>query len=135
MPDTTTLDNLLGTYPGYDRISAEMKAEALTRSVTPDSTGLPPGADGWQPTYDSAYAALLLIPALQAQPQATAVTSEGTTVSTTVTDWKALRAFLTSMSPICRQQSQGVFRVWHIPQETPHPTRDGSRLGVDSDVE
>lgn len=135
MPDTTTLDSLLGSYPGYDRISAQMKAEALTRSATPDNTGTPPGAEGWQPTYDNAYAALLLVPALQAQPQATTVTSEGTTVSTTVADWKALYTFLTSMSPICRQQSQGVFTVYHIPQETAPPTRDDSRMGVDNDVE
>lgn len=135
MPDTTMLDSLLGAYPGYDRISAQMKAEALARAVIPDSTGAPPDAEGWQPTYDYAYAAMLLIPALQAQPQATTVASEGTTVSTSTPDWKALRAFLASMSPICRRQSQGVFTVWHIPQENTRPVVDYSRLGVDSDVE
>lgn len=135
MPDTTMLESLLGAYPGYDKISTQMKDEALARAVTLDSEGTPPGVDGWQPTYDYAYAALLLLPALQAQPQATTVTSEGTTVATTVADWKTLRAFLAGMSPICRQQAQGVFAVFHVPQETTRPVRDGSRLGVDNDVE
>ncbi len=135
MPDTATLDSLLATYPGYDKISAQVKDEALTRSAIPDSGGTPPGVEGWQPTYDYAYAAILLIPALQAQPHATTVASEGTTVSTTAPDWEALRAFLASMSPICRQQAQGVFTVWHIPQEDARPVGDYSRLGVDSDVE
>lgn len=135
MPDTTMLDSLLAAYPGYDKLSEYVKVEALTRAVTPDSTGLSPGADGWQPTYDYAYAAILLIPALQAQPQATTVTSEGTSVSASTPDWKALRAFLASLSPICRQQAQGVFTVWHVPQENTRPTVDDSRLGVDGDVE
>lgn len=135
MPDTTTLDDLLGAYPGYDKISAQTKASALNLAVTPDSGGRLPGAEGYQPTYDYAYAAILMLPALQAQAQATTVASEGTTVSTTVTDWRALRAFLASMSPICKSQSQGVFQVAYIPVEDARPTLDGSRLGVDNDVE
>lgn len=135
MLDTTMLDSLLAAYPGYDKLSEYVKAEALTRAVIPDSEGRLPGVDGWQPTYDYAYAAILLIPALQAQPQATSVASEGTSVHTSTPDWKALRAFLASLSPICKQQAQGIFTVWHIPQEDARPSTDDSRLGVDYDVE
>lgn len=135
MPDTTQLDGLLAACPGYDKISLQVKAEALNRSLIPDSMGRVPGADGYQPTQDHAYAAMLLLPALQAQAQATTVASEGTTVSTTVTDWQALRAFLASMSPICRLRGQGVFGIYHVPVETAAPGREDSRLGVDCDVE
>lgn len=134
MQDTTTLDDLLGAYPGYDKISAQAKASALNLAVIPDSEGRLPGSEGYQPTYDYAYAAILLLPALQAQAQATAVTSESTSVSTTVADWRALRTFLASMSPICRGQ-QGVFQVAYIPVEEALPAAYDSRLGVDHDVE
>lgn len=134
MPDTTMLDDLLAAYPGYDRIGTQAKAAALNQAVTPDSGGRLPGSEGWQPTYDYAYAAILLLPALQAQAQATTVTSEGTTVSTTVADWRALRAFLASMSPICRGQ-QGVLQAVYLPVEDARPAAYDSRLGVDDDVE
>ena len=56
----------LSTLPGYALLTDTMKTAAMNGALIPDSEGRWPGETDYVPTYDIYFAALKLIPFLQA---------------------------------------------------------------------
>lgn len=116
------LTALIAGLPGADLVTPAMKTAALQHSRIPDAEGRWPGQPGYVDTYDVYYAALSLLGFMQARPAVTSASSEGTSVSTTPTDWKALAAFFRSLSVICSAGGPDVLQPVDIPQG-PHVYR------------
>lgn len=133
------LEALLEGIAGYAAVTASMKERALSMAQIPDATGVWPGQPGYAVTTDAYYAALQLLPFLQARPLVTSTSSEGTSVSVTPPDWQALRSFFRDQSVIIAASGHDVLRAIPIP-DPPHvkrvPMNDtGGRYGdVDTDV-
>ena len=115
------LEQLLEGLPNADKISSEQKMAVLNQSLIPDITGTYPGNPGYVATYDTYYAAYLLLAFLEAQPMVTSASSEGTSVTSTPPDWSALRGFYKSMSPVLSATGD-VLQVIPIPY-VPYTTR------------
>lgn len=137
MPSTAPMDTILGIYPEYAFVSEELKQTALEHSVIPDSSGLLPSSPGYQPTYDSFFACLIILPLLRSQPVVTTSSSEGTSVTAQPTNWDALEAYLKSQSLVARISSNSVLQSIPIP-DTDYLQRNrvgGDRYGdTDTDV-
>lgn len=114
-----TLDDLLSNLPGYSLITEGMKTAALEGARIPDSFGVWPGEEGYEPTYDNFFAALNLIGFLQAQPVVTNTGSEGTSVTVSKPEWAALVRYYRSQSPIINATGQDVLTRVIIP-DVPH---------------
>lgn len=109
------LDQLLAGLPGVDKLSDSVKRQMLERSLVPDAEGRNPHTEGYIATYDTAYAAWLLVGVLSAFPMVTSAGSEGTSVSMTRPDWEALKRSFAVLSPImCRQD---VLRILRLPPD------------------
>ena len=113
------LNQLLQGLPGADLVTTDMKSVALAGALVPDSAGRWPGTPDYVTTHDVYYAALSLLPWLQAQPVVTSAGSEGTSVSVTAPDWHALTTFYRSHSRIVAASGNGVLGVLPIP-DGPH---------------
>lgn len=120
--DFTKLNELLSTLPGYDLLTDTMKTAAMSGALIPDSEGRWPGQEDYVSTYDIYFAALKLLPFLQAQPVVTSAGSEGTSVSVKPTDWNAIIAFYRGNSLIIQATDNDVLRVVPIP-DPPHVVR------------
>lgn len=137
--DFTKLNELLGTLPGFALLTDNMKTVAMESARIPDSGGRWPGQPNYVPTFDIYFAALMLLPFLQAQPVVTSASSEGTSVSAKPTDWVAIRAFYRSGSSIVQATGTNVMQRVTIP-DVPHvkrvPMNDrGGRYGdIDTDI-
>lgn len=137
--DFTALNELLSTLPGYALITDTMRTAAMSGALIPDENGVWPGQPGYIDTYDVYFAALKLVPFLQAQPVVTSAGSEGTNVSVKPADWEAIIAFYRSNSPIVQATSGDVLQVVPIP-DPPHVRRvnmrdrSGYYGDVDTDV-
>ena len=136
--DYTGLNDLLKPLPGYALLTDSMRDSALLASRIPDSSGRWPSDKDYEATYDLYFAALQLLPFLQAQPVVTSASSEGTSVSAKPTDWAALRAFYRSLSDIF-QATDSILRVVPIPDpphvvRVPMNDRGGYYGDVDTDV-
>ena len=137
--DYTALDQLLSSIPGYDAVSPAMKTAALEASLIPDKDGRWPKQEGYLPTYDVYFAAMRIVPFLQAQPTVTNVNSEGTGVTVTPPDWGALLAFYRSISPIYQAAGPHVLQSVPIPDpphgvRVPMNDRGGYYRDVDTDI-
>lgn len=136
--DFTKLNELLATLPGYALLTTSMKTVALQASLIPDSEGRWPGDTDYEATYDIYFAALSLLPFLQAQPVVTSAGSEGTSISVKPMDWEAIRVFYRGQSVIVSGQQHVITSV-AIP-DVPHvkrvPMNDrGGYFGdIDTDV-
>lgn len=122
MAVTDDLDVLLQSLPNYSLLTPGMKEAALNGAWVPDSSGLWPGNDGYEPTYDVYFAALTLLGYLQAQPMVTNANSEGTGVTVTKPDWTSLIAYYRSMSSIVMANGNSVLQKVIIP-DGPHVVR------------
>ena len=111
----STLDELLGSLPGYSVLTDVMKETALAGALIPDAQGVWPGAEGYTPTPDYFFAAANLLTFLQAQPLLTSTSSEGTSVTVTAPNWNAIRQYYLSQSPIIRAAGYGVMTRMEIP--------------------
>lgn len=137
--DFTKLNELLGPLPGYKLLTDNMKTVAMSGALIPDSAGVWPGQPDYAPTYDVYFAALKLLPFLQAQPVVTSSSSEGTSVSAKPTDWSAVIAFYRSGSSILQATGNSLLQMVPIP-DPPHvkrvPMNDrGGRYGdIDTDI-
>ena len=136
--DFTALNNIISSLAGYDLLTDDMKTSALESARIPDESGRWPQDTGYVPTYDVYFAALSLLPFLQAQPAVTSAGSEGTTVSATPTDWAALRTFYRSHSLIA-SGSSAVLQILPIPdvphvRKVPMNDRGGYYGDVDTDA-
>lgn len=137
--DFSKLNELLGILPGYALLTDAMKTIAMGSAVIPDENGVWPGQPDYVPTYDIYFAALKLIPFLQAQPVVTSAGSEGTSVSVKPADWDAIIAFYRGSSPIIQATGNDVLRAVPIP-DPPHvrrvnmQDRGGYYGDVDTDI-
>lgn len=137
--DLTELNKILETLPGYALLTESMKTSAMNGARIPDSDGRWPQDTDYVPTYDIYFAALALLPFLQAQPVVTSAGSEGTSVSVQATDWTAVRAFYRGLSPIVSDTAGDVMSIVPIP-DVPHVRRvrmndRGGHYGdVDTDI-
>lgn len=109
------LNALLDSLPNAALVTVAMRQQALDGAVVPDAEGRYPGTPGYVPTYDAYYAALNLLPLLQAQPIVTAASSEGTSISATPPDWAALATFYRSLSAIVASNGNSVLGILPIP--------------------
>lgn len=125
------LNQLLQALPGYGILTTEMKQGALDLSLIPDPDGVWPGQPGYVTTYDPYYAALLLVGILQAQPVVTSAGSEGTSVTATPPDWKALVSSWMSLSVVAQATGNGILNRVAIP-EGPHVRHTNMHDGGDS---
>lgn len=137
--DFTKLNELLQTLPGYELLTESMKTIAMEGALIPDSAGNWPGTSGYTPTYDIYFAALKLIPFLQAQPVFTSAGSEGTSVSVKPADWTAIQRFYRENSPIIQATGPDVLRLLPIPdpphvRRVPMNDRGGYYGDVDTDI-
>lgn len=137
--DYTKLNELLQALPGYALISDTMRDSALASAQVPDSEGRWPGSSDYEKTYDLYYAALALVPFLQAQPAVTSAGSEGTSVTATAFDWQALIRFYRSQSQIHQSAGQTILQVLPIPDpphvvRVPMNDRGGYYGDVDTDI-
>lgn len=114
-----SLDDILGTLPGYAELSPKLKEAMLDSSLMPDSQGRSPQDKGYIRTEDVFFAALALVPLLRALPQVTSASSEGASVKTEPPDWGAMERYLRSHSPIM-QGMTSVFGVIEIPYSRAH---------------
>lgn len=133
------LSTLLQTLPGYALISVSMKQAALEGARIPDSFGLWPGEEGYEPTYDVYYAAFTLLGFLQAQPVVRQTSSEGTSVTVDAPSWGALAAYFKGLSPIMGAKASDVLRIIPIPggphvRKTNMSERGSHYDNVDTDV-
>ena len=124
--DFTKLNELLSVLPGHNTLTNSMKTIAMNSAVIPDENGVWPGQAGYLPTYDVYFAALKLIPFLQAQPIVTSAGSEGTSVTVSAPDWGALITFYRGSSPIIQATGTDVLAVVPIP-DPPHVVRVSMR--------
>lgn len=137
--DFSKLNELLSSLPGYALLTDTMKTAAMSGALIPDSEGRWPGQDDYVSTYDIYFAALKLLPFLQAQPVVTSAGSEGTSVSVKPADWDAIIAFYRGSSPIIQATGNDVLRVVTIP-DPPHvrkvnmQDRGGYYGDVDTDI-
>lgn len=115
------LDQLLEGLPNSEMITTDQKTAVLNQSLVPDSNGVYPGQPHYVATYDSYYAAYLLVAFLEAQPLVTSASSEGTSVTATSPNWGALRGFYRSMSPVLAATNDAL-QVIPIPY-TPYTRR------------
>lgn len=113
------LDDLLASLPGYALLSAGMKQSALAGSLVPDADGNWPGTADYVETHDTYYAAIKLVPLMQAQSQVTDASSEGTSVKATPFDWSAILRFYHDMSRVMADNNKGILRIVPIPS-SPH---------------
>lgn len=113
--DYTDLNKVIETLPGYNMLTDSMKTMALNGAMVPDVEGRWPGQDNYEPTYDVYFAALALVPFLQAQPAVTHAGSEGTSVTATPMDWGAIKAFYQGLSPIISGTGSDVLTSVPIP--------------------
>lgn len=120
--DFSKLNELLSSLPGYALLTNTMKTAAMGSALIPDSEGRWPGQPDYVPTYDIYFAALKLLPFLQAQPVVTSAGSEGTSVSVKPADWSAVTAFYRGNSPIIQATGNDVLRLVPIP-DPPHVRR------------
>ena len=101
---------LEGRFPAA---SSDVISDALQRSLTWDTAGRPPGADGYSLTYDLDWASaevcdMLALTADAAGPSVEQVTSEGTTIKLAGgTDWLALAARWRARSPLAAMAGIG----------------------------
>ncbi|AVO24400.1 hypothetical protein PBI_ADLER_9 [Microbacterium phage AlexAdler] len=109
------LNALLQNLPGYALLTETMKQAALNGAQVPDSFGIWPGEEGYEPTYDVYFAALTLLGYLMAQPVVRQTSSEGTSVAVDAPDWSALAAYYRSQSVICNATGNGVLQRVTIP--------------------
>lgn len=124
------LNQLLAGLPGVDKLSDSVKQQMLEQSLVPDTEGRDPYTEGYTKTYDTAYAAWLLVGVLSAFPMVTSAGSEGTSVSMTRPDWEALKRSFAVLSPIMARQD--TLRVLRLP---PDPyVRHRNMLGRYDDV-
>lgn len=108
---------------------------ALQQSLTWDAARLRPGMDGYQTTYDLAWAAaevctLMAMQAATTGPQLTKISSEGTTMELAGgIDWWALAHQWRLRSPLAQATGYGsTLGVISIDQGTTYvPTSDGLR--------
>lgn len=114
-----------------------MKTTALGTALVPDSFGVWPGQEGYEPTYDIYFAACGLIGFLQAQPVIRQSSSEGTSVAVDAPNWAGLLAYYRSMSPISHATSQDVLGVVAIPggSHVYHTDMTGTDGGSDDNVD
>lgn len=124
----STLDDLLSSLPGYSLITEDMKIAALEGARIPDSFGVWPGEEGYEPTYDTFFAALNLLGFLKAQQVVTSTSSERTSVSVSKPEWDSLATYFRTMSPIVRASGGSVLTYVPIP-DVPHvvPTNMSGR--------
>lgn len=113
------LNALLENLPGYSSITAVMKQAALDGARVPDSFGVWPGEEGYEPTYDVYFAAINLVGFLQAQPVVRQSSSEGTSVAVDAPNWQALLNYFRSQSPIVGLNGNQVLQRVNIP-DPPH---------------
>lgn len=137
--DFTKLNELLQALPGYTLISDTMRESAMGSALVPDSEGRWPGSSGYEETYDLFFAALALVPFLQAQPAVTSAGSEGTSVTATAFDWQALIRFYRLQSQIYLGAGQTILQVLPIPDpphvvRVPMNDRGGYYGDVDTDI-
>lgn len=116
------LDKLLAALPNSDKVTTEMKQAALNGSLIPDPDGIWPGQVGYVTTHDVYWAAINLMPFMQAQPQVTSASSEGTSVTATRFDWDAIASFYRGMSVIVGANPRDVLNLVAIP-DVPHVRR------------
>ena len=116
------LDALLANLPGYGGVTTAMKHAALDGARIPDSAGVWPGGEGYEPTYDVYFAAIGLVGFLQAQPFVKTSSSEGTSVTVDAPNWDALLNYFRSQSPIVGLNGNQVLQRVEIP-EPPHVVR------------
>lgn len=133
------LNELLSTLPGYALLTDNMKTVAMGGALIPDSEGRWPGQDDYVETFDIYFAALKLLPFLQAQPVVTSAGSEGTSVSVKPTDWSAIIAFYRGASSIIQATGNDMLRVVPIPdpphvRRVPMNDRGGYYGDVDTDL-
>ena len=137
--DFSKLNELLSPLPGYEMLTDSMKTIAMESAQIPDGDGVWPGQPEYVPTYDIYFAALKLLPFLQAQPMVTSAGSEGTSVSVKPADWDAIIAFYRGSSPIIQATGNDVLRAVPIP-DPPHvrkvnmQDRGGYYGDVDTDL-
>ena len=137
--DFSKLNELLSSLPGYALLTDAMKTVAMNAALIPDSEGRWPGQEDYEPTYDIYFAALKLLPFLQAQPVVTSAGSEGTSVSVKPADWDAIIAFYRGNSHIIQATGNDVLRAVPIP-DPPHvrkvnmQDRGGYYGDVDTDI-
>lgn len=137
--DFTKLDELLSSLPGFAKLTPEMKTAALNGARIPDEAGVWPGQPGYVDTYDVYFAALKLVPFLQAQPFITSAGSEGTNISVKQADWSAIIKFYRESSQIILASGNDVLTRVLIP-DVSHvvhaPMNDGGGYygDVDSDI-
>lgn len=137
--DFSKLNELLSSLPGYALLTDAMKTVAMNAALIPDSEGRWPGQEDYEPTYDIYFAALKLLPFLQAQPVVTSAGSEGTSASVKPADWDAIIAFYRGSSPIIQATGNDVLRAVPIP-DPPHvrkvnmQDRGGYYGDVDTDI-
>lgn len=136
--DFTELNKLLITLPGYALLNDAMKTAAMTGALIPDEQGRWPADPDYVARYDLYYAAVSLIPFLQAQPLVTSASSEGTSVSATAFDWNAIRQFYLGLSLIASSAGD-VLRAIPIPDQphvyrVPMHTIGGYHGDVDTDI-
>lgn len=113
------LNALLENLPGYSSITVAMKQAALDGARIPDSFGIWPGEEGYEPTYDVYFAAINLVGFLQAQPVVRQSSSEGTSVAIDAPNWSALLNYFRSQSPIVGLNGNQVLQRVNIP-DPPH---------------
>lgn len=113
------LNALLENLPGYSSITVAMKQAALDGARVPDSFGIWPGEEGYEPTYDVYFAAINLVGFLQAQPVVRQSSSEGTSVAIDAPNWQALLNYFRSQSPIVGLNGNQVIQRVNIP-DPPH---------------
>lgn len=129
------LNALLSGLPGYAKLTDQMKQAALNGALVPDASGVWPGQPGYVTTYDVYFAALTLLPFLEAQPVVRSSSSEGTSVSVDAPNWASLRNYYRSMSPVVQATGNGPLTKVLIP-EGPHVHRtDMSGTGGYGDVD
>ena len=134
-----SLNELLSSLPGYADLTESMKSAALAGALVPDAWGVWPGEEGYTTTYDNYFAALSLVNFLKARPQVTNASSEGTGVSVTPPDWKALSDYYRSQSQILRASGPQVLTSVSIPDtaylERTDMTGRGTHYGnIDTDI-
>lgn len=128
------LDALLMNLPGYGLLTVTMKENALNGARIPDSFGIWPGQEGYEPTYDVYFAAINLLGFLMAQPVVRQTSSEGTSVAVDAPNWGALAAYYRSQSIICNVQGNGVLSRVTIP-DVPHVRRTDMQYGGDDNAD
>lgn len=109
------LTALVTSLPSASLLTDTMKQDALAGALVPDSFGVWPGNEGYEPTYDIYYAAAQLIGFLQAQPVVRQTSSEGTSIAVDAPNWGGLLAYYRSMSPIAQASRFDILRPIPIP--------------------